>query len=43
MSNRPAYPGTPRWVYIFGVIVALLVVAFLVRHILSSGFRGHSM
>ncbi len=32
MANRPPYPGTPRWVKVFGIIaivVALLVVIML--------------
>ena len=32
MANRPPYPGTPRWVKVFGIIVivvVLLVVAMM--------------
>jgi hypothetical protein len=32
MANRPPYPGTPRWVKVFGIIVivvVLLVVALM--------------
>ena len=31
MANRPPYPGTPRWVKVFGIIivVVVLVVAML--------------
>jgi hypothetical protein len=32
MANRPPYPGTPRWVKVFGIIVivaVLLVVAIM--------------
>ncbi len=32
MANRPPYPGTPRWVKVFGIIfivVVLLVVGFM--------------
>jgi len=26
MANRPPYPGTPRWVKVFGIIVIVLVL-----------------
>jgi hypothetical protein len=32
MANRPPYPGTPRWVKVFGItviVVVLLVVAMM--------------
>jgi hypothetical protein len=31
MANRPPYPGTPRWVKVFGIIaiVVLLLVVFM--------------
>ena len=36
MANRPPYPGTPRWVKVFGivviVVVLLLVVMLLTGH-----------
>jgi hypothetical protein len=28
MANRPPYPGTPRWVKVFGIIVIILVLLF---------------
>ena len=49
MANRPPYPGTPRWVKVFGIIaivVVLLVVIMLLtghgtgRHIPSDGAGG---
>ena len=36
-------PATPRWVYAFGIIAIVLVLAFLVSHLAGGGFRGHSM
>jgi hypothetical protein len=36
-------PATPRWVYAFGIIAIVLVLAFIVSHLLGGGFRGHSM
>jgi ABC-type transporter Mla subunit MlaD len=29
MANRPPYPGTPRWVKVFGIIVVVVVVVVL--------------
>lgn len=29
MANRPPYPGTPRWVKVFGIIVMIVVVLFV--------------
>jgi hypothetical protein len=32
MANRPPYPGTPRWVKVFGtilIVVVLLIVAII--------------
>jgi hypothetical protein len=26
MANRPPYPGTPRWVKVFGIIVIVVVL-----------------
>jgi hypothetical protein len=26
MANRPPYPGTPRWVKVFGIIVIIMVL-----------------
>ncbi|HLM22692.1 MAG TPA: hypothetical protein VK390_14355 [Propionibacteriaceae bacterium] len=49
MANRPPYPGTPRWVKVFGIIaivVILLVVIMLLtghgpgRHTLSGDAGG---
>jgi hypothetical protein len=33
MANRPPYPGTPRWVKVFGIIaiVVVLLVVFMLR------------
>jgi hypothetical protein len=29
MANRPPYPGTPRWVKVFGIIVIFVVLMFI--------------
>jgi len=40
MAELPAYPGTPRWVRVFGII-ALAVVLLLVIMMLTGGDGGH--
>jgi len=40
-ADIPPYPGTPRWVYGFGVIVIVPIVVFLIRHVVAGGFHGH--
>ena len=32
---------TPRWVYVFGVIAVILVLAFVVLHLTGHGMGGH--
>lgn len=39
-GNRP--PATPRWVWMFGMIVIVLVVLFVVLHLTGRGFGGHT-
>lgn len=41
--TKPAddVPAMPRWVKVFGVIAAILVVVFLVVHLMGGGFHGH--
>jgi hypothetical protein len=39
MANRPPYPGTPRWVKVFGIIV--IVVALLVAAVMFIGGGEH--
>lgn len=36
MTDRPPYPGTPRWVKVFGIaVVCLMALAAILLH-----FRG---
>ena len=39
----PPHPdtGTPRWVIVFGVIAALLLVVFLAVHLAGGGLHHH--
>jgi hypothetical protein len=39
VSNRPPYPGTPRWVKVFGIVV--IVVVLLVAAVLFIGGGKH--
>ncbi len=34
--------GTPRWVYVAGIIVFVLVVLFIVKHLTEGGLGGHT-
>jgi hypothetical protein len=34
-------PETPRWVKVFGLVAAILVVAFIAAHLAGYGFQGH--
>jgi hypothetical protein len=36
MANRPPYPGTPRWVKVFGIIVLVVVVLVIARMFIGS-------
>ncbi|MDB5070511.1 MAG: hypothetical protein JWM87_1622 [Candidatus Eremiobacteraeota bacterium] len=41
MPELPPYPGTPRWVYVFGLIAVAVVVVFLLRHLTGGGMGNH--
>ena len=34
MADRPAYPGTPRWVKVSGIVVAILALLIVVAMLL---------
>ncbi len=43
MADLPAYPGTPRWVKVFGIIalaVVLLFVTMMLAGMLAGGGSG---
>ena len=42
MADLPQYPGTPRWVKVFGIIVILLVALFAVLHLTGHGLGDHA-
>jgi hypothetical protein len=33
--------STPRWVWVFGIIAVILVVAFVLLHLTGHGMGGH--
>ena len=41
MADLRPYPGAPRWVKVFGVIVAVGVLLFIVLHLTGFFPGGH--
>ncbi len=51
MADPPPYPdsrehtggdtGTPRWVYVFGIIVIILVLLVAIMMLTGGGMGGH--
>lgn len=39
MADLPPYPGAPRWVKVFGIIAAIVVLLFLIL-LLARGPHG---
>lgn len=50
MTDLPPYPGTPRWVKVFGIITLIAVMLFVLvhltggglAHLIDHGMGGHS-
>jgi hypothetical protein len=42
MANRPPYPGTPRWVIVFGIIAIVLVLLFVIMLLTGHGPGRHT-
>ncbi|MFC0469086.1 DUF2933 domain-containing protein [Halalkalibacter kiskunsagensis] len=40
MDNRESPPNMPRWVKVFGVIVIVLLLVFVIIHIFGGGEHG---
>ena len=40
MADSPPYPGTPRWVKVFGIIFSLVVLLFVIL-LFTRGPGGH--
>jgi hypothetical protein len=43
MGNRPSYPGTPRWVKVFGIVVIVLVVLVVILLLSGHGPGRHTL
>jgi hypothetical protein len=41
MGNRSSYPGTPRWVKVFGIVVIVLVVLVAIMLLAGHGPGRH--
>ena len=35
--DRDPNPGTPRWVYVFGIITLVLLLLFVILHLAGAG------
>jgi hypothetical protein len=35
--------GTPRWVYVFGIVVIVFVLLFVILHFAGGGLGGHTL
>ena len=42
MTDRPPYPGTPRWVIVSGIVTLVLVLLAVVVVVVSGGNHGPS-
>ena len=42
MANRPPYPGTPRWVKVFGIIAIVLVLLIVIMLLSGHGPGRHT-
>jgi len=41
MADLDRYPGTPRWVKLFGIFALALVLLFVVLHLTGRGLGDH--
>jgi hypothetical protein len=40
MTDRPPYPGTPRWVIVSGIVTLVLVLLVVIVMLASGGNHG---
>ncbi len=40
MANRPPYPGTPRWVKVFGIVLIVVVLLVIAMMFIGGGEHG---
>lgn len=41
--SRGSTISTPRWVYVFGIIVIVLALLFVIQHLTNGGLGGHTL
>jgi len=41
MADLERYPGTPRWVKVFGIFALVLLLLFVVLHLTGRGLGDH--
>jgi hypothetical protein len=41
-ADSGSTPGTPRWVWVFGIIVIVLVLLFVILHLAGGGLGDHT-
>jgi len=41
MADLDRYPGTPRWVKVFGIFALVLVLLFIILHLTGHGLGDH--
>jgi hypothetical protein len=41
VADLPPYPGTPRWVYVFGAIAIILILVFVIKHVAGGDVGRH--
>ena len=41
MADLDRYPGTPRWVKVFGIFALVLALLFVVLHLTGRGLGHH--
>lgn len=42
MAELPAYPGTPRWVKVAGIIALVLILTVGIMHLTGVAPSGHT-
>lgn len=40
--NRESPPNTPRWVKVFGIVVIILILLFVIMHLTGGAPMGHT-
>ena len=40
MADQPRYPGTPRWVKVFGIAALVVILLFVILLLIGGGGHG---